>query len=130
MQSWQKIQSELLFPIITPVIKTGYPAIFKNLKIAGKYIYSHQVTHHPIILTHAVTRRCNCTGDRMAELPAVPDTLCEGSPAISRELFPKSHLWLVRWQNNKKMCKSTVHTHEVPQFPGELLSLSPHLYFL
>jgi MoaA/NifB/PqqE/SkfB family radical SAM enzyme len=35
--------------------------IIRNLKIAGKYIYSHQVTHRPIILTHAVTRRCNCS---------------------------------------------------------------------
>ncbi|MDP3564622.1 MAG: radical SAM protein, partial [Methanoregula sp.] len=35
--------------------------LFRNLKIAGKYIFSHQVTHRPIILTHAVTSRCNCS---------------------------------------------------------------------
>ena len=35
--------------------------LFRNLKIAGKYIHSHLFTHRPFILTHAVTGRCNCT---------------------------------------------------------------------
>lgn len=35
--------------------------LLRNLKIAGKYIHSHLVTHRPFILTHAVTGRCNCT---------------------------------------------------------------------
>lgn len=35
--------------------------LLRNLKIAGKYIHSHIVTHRPFILTHAVTGRCNCT---------------------------------------------------------------------
>jgi hypothetical protein len=54
-------------------------------------MYSHQATHRPIILTHAVTSRCNCSGNRMATLPAEPHTGCEGSTALSTELLTKCH---------------------------------------
>lgn len=34
--------------------------MLRNIDITLKYVYSHFLTHKPIVLTHSVTSRCNC----------------------------------------------------------------------
>ena len=53
-------EADVIRSIIKEVFYISVKDMLRDLGIALRYVFSHLLTHKPIVLTHSVTSECNC----------------------------------------------------------------------